>query len=159
MSIDRHDWEVYTSCLSSQVLFDDYKKGKKLTWRLFAAYLCVFVSFMEMITSQLLYLRGSSYTTLFILSSLKRQNKYKNETMGLNIIIIEDCWIHEDSFVISNRGRLLGYIQSCICDLIQQNYICFNEDNWRTKYAQWRFYKLVELYLLKISEDIVLLVG
>ena len=55
-----------------------------------------FVSFREMITSQLLYLRGSSYTTLFVLSSsnrgrllghihscifdLMRQNKYKNET-------------------------------------------------------------------------------
>ncbi|PWA87904.1 hypothetical protein CTI12_AA121630 [Artemisia annua] len=24
---------------------------------------------------------------------------------------------------------VLGHIQSCICDLIQQNYICFNEDN------------------------------
>ena len=126
---------VYKLLIFTGSLFDDYKKGKKLTWRLFAAYLCVFVSFMEMITSQLLYLRGSSYTTLFILSSLKRQNKYKNETMVLKIIIIEDCWIHEDSFVISNRGRLLGHIQSCICDLIQQNYICFNEDNWRTKYA------------------------
>ena len=52
-----------------------------------------------------------------------RRDKYKNETKGLKIIIIEDCWIHEDSFVISNRGRLLGHIHSCICDLIQQNYL------------------------------------
>ncbi|PWA83319.1 polyubiquitin 11 [Artemisia annua] len=27
------------------------------------------------------------------------------------------------------KDGLLGHIQSCICDLIQQNYICFNEDN------------------------------
>nr|GEV54706.1 putative ribonuclease H-like domain-containing protein [Tanacetum cinerariifolium] len=32
-----------------------------------------FVSFKEMITSQLLYLRGSSYATLFVLSSSKRE--------------------------------------------------------------------------------------
>nr|GEY22469.1 hypothetical protein [Tanacetum cinerariifolium] len=31
-----------------------------------------FVSFREMITSQLLYLRGSSYETLFVLSSSNR---------------------------------------------------------------------------------------
>nr|GEY05516.1 hypothetical protein [Tanacetum cinerariifolium] len=69
-------------------LLDDYKKGKKINdlqliicgdmFKDSNSYLKSrgsfedFVSFREMITSQLLYLRGSSYETLFVLSSSNR---------------------------------------------------------------------------------------
>nr|GEV07788.1 hypothetical protein [Tanacetum cinerariifolium] len=69
-------------------LLDDYKKGKKINdlqlimcgdmFKDSNSYLESkgsiedFVSFREMITSQLLYLRGSSYETLFVLESSNR---------------------------------------------------------------------------------------
>nr|GEZ84526.1 hypothetical protein [Tanacetum cinerariifolium] len=69
-------------------LLDDYKKGKKINYLQLimcgdmfkdsSSYLNSkgsiedFVSFREMITSQLLHLRGSSYDTLFVLSSSNR---------------------------------------------------------------------------------------
>nr|GEW28737.1 putative ribonuclease H-like domain-containing protein [Tanacetum cinerariifolium] len=72
----------YSLLIYRRPLLDDYKKGKKINdlqlficGDMFKEILsqkgCIedFVSFKEMSTSQLLYLRGSSYVTLFVLSS------------------------------------------------------------------------------------------
>nr|GEV70432.1 reverse transcriptase domain-containing protein [Tanacetum cinerariifolium] len=77
-----------TAATRRRPLLDDYKKGKKINDLQLITYgdmfknsnsylesrgsIEDFVSFREMITSQLLYLRGSSYETLFVLSSSNR---------------------------------------------------------------------------------------
>nr|GEV14593.1 hypothetical protein [Tanacetum cinerariifolium] len=90
LTIYMHHWResVYKLHIYGRLLLDDYKKGKKINDLQLIMYGDIFkgsnsylnsrgsiedfVSFRDMITSQLLYLRGSSYETLFVLSSLNR---------------------------------------------------------------------------------------
>ena len=67
------------------------------------------VSFREMITSQLIYSRGSSYATLFVLSSSNRGR-----------LLVQE----------------FGHIHACIFDLMKTKQIQ-ERNTRRTKYAQW----------------------